>query len=136
MMRHGRWAVDVVRLAAACSRWRHYWGPLDAAHDHNLDPTSGAWPGHMPIADDSLTPYSHVLGRLLPDARQLAAKGAEVVQADAADAAQLRAAFQGAYGVFLMTTGPDVKQAKPELELGALESSRGQIFSLTNEVPL
>ena len=40
---------------------------------------------------------------LLTDAKQLAAKGAEMVEADASDAAQLRAAFEGAYGVFAVT---------------------------------
>ena len=37
------------------------------------------------------------------EAKRLAAKGAQVVEADALDAASLRAAFEGAYGVFAMT---------------------------------
>ena len=37
------------------------------------------------------------------DAKQLAAKGAQLVEADAADAGQLRAAFEAAYGVFAVT---------------------------------
>ena len=37
------------------------------------------------------------------DAKQLAANGAELVEADASDEGQLRAAFEGAYGVFAMT---------------------------------
>ena len=41
--------------------------------------------------------------RCLPDAKQLAARGAQLVEADATDADQLRAAFEGAYGVFGMT---------------------------------
>ena len=40
---------------------------------------------------------------LLADAKQLAAKGAEMVEADATNAIQLRAAFDGAYGVFAVT---------------------------------
>ena len=37
------------------------------------------------------------------DAKQLAAKGALMIEADASDEGQLRAAFEGAYGVFAMT---------------------------------
>ncbi len=39
----------------------------------------------------------------LADAKQLAANGAELVEADAADSEQLRSAFEGAYGVFAVT---------------------------------
>ena len=62
--------------------------------------------------------YQTAYARLLAEAKQLAAKGAEVVQANAVDAAQRLEAFEGAYGVFLVTTGPEIVQQKPELEMG------------------
>ena len=66
---------------------------------------------------------AHWRYRLLADAKKLAAKGAEMVQADTTDADQLRAAFEGAYGVFVVTTGLEVFQMNKELELGAVHSS-------------
>ena len=56
----------------------------------------------------------------------MAAKGAEVVEADANDAAQLCAAFEGAYGVFAMTlsaaaTGSPEERAQHEFEQGATD---------------
>ena len=52
------------------------------------------------------------------DAKLLAGKRAEVVAADAMDAAQLRSAFEGAYGVFFVTV-PYVIFAGKEFEQGA-----------------
>ncbi len=60
---------------------------------------------------------------LSAEAKRLAAKGAEVVEADALDAASLRAAFEGAYGVFatlpLHGGGGFEDGYKLELEQGA-----------------
>ena len=61
---------------------------------------------------------------LCAEARQLAAKGAEVTEVDASDAGQLRAAFAGAYGVFALTlsaaaTGLPEERAQHEFEQGA-----------------
>ena len=60
---------------------------------------------------------------LFAEAKRLAAKGAQVEEADALDAASLRAAFEGAYGVFAMTPlhggGGFEDGYKLELEQGA-----------------
>ena len=56
------------------------------------------------------------------DAKQLAGKGAEVVVVDAMDAAQLRGAFEGAYGVFFVTV-PYVIFAGKEFEQGAAKQT-------------
>ena len=40
------------------------------------------------------------------------------------DAAQLRAAFDGAYGVFAVTTGLEIFELKKEFEQGALVKAR------------
>ena len=52
------------------------------------------------------------------DAKHLAGKGAEVMAVDAMNAAQLAAAFEGAYGVFFVTV-PYVIFAGKEFEHGA-----------------
>ncbi len=63
---------------------------------------------------------------LRAEAKRLAAKGAQVLEADALDAASLRAAFEGAYGVFatlpLHGGGGFQDGYKLELEQGELLS--------------
>ena len=55
---------------------------------------------------------------VVADAKKLAAKGAEVVAVDQTDAAALRAALDGAYGVFYVTVTLEIAVLQAEYEQG------------------
>ena len=56
---------------------------------------------------------------LVADAKKLAAKGAEVVAVDQTNPSVLRAALDGAYGVFYVTVTLEIAVLQAEYEQGA-----------------
>ena len=74
------------------------------------------------------------------EAKQLSALQAEVVEVDATDAASLRSAFNGAYGVFALTVtlhGPPSAQEEYEAEvkLGAPQPRHAKLLSRSGRAP-
>ncbi len=70
------------------------------------------------VAGDTIHPY------LVADAKKLASKGADVVAVDQTDAAALRAALDGVYGVFYVTVTLEIAVLQAEYEQGELPTSQ------------